>query len=88
MQSFRVEYVSVSGLRVDGRRAAEVRKLRCRFGLFQQVDGSAYFEQGNTKCVAVVFGPQEMAFKSKALHDRAVINCEFRQYELFPTEGS
>ena len=70
--------MSVAGLRVDGWRPEEVRKLRCRFGLFSQTDGSAYFEQGNTKAVAVVSGPQEMFLKSKALHDRCVINCDFR----------
>ena len=43
------EFISVAGLRVDGRRSEEVRRIRTRFGLFQRVDGSAYYEQGNTK---------------------------------------
>jgi exosome complex component RRP41 len=54
------EYVSVAGLRVDGRRSEEVRRIRTRLGLFQRVDGSAYYEQGNTKVVAVVYGPREL----------------------------
>lgn len=48
MQS-RVEYVNVSGLRIDGRRPKEVRRVRCRLGLFGWADGSTLFEQGNTK---------------------------------------
>ncbi|TMW58149.1 hypothetical protein Poli38472_011737 [Pythium oligandrum] len=54
------EYISVAGLRVDGRRSEETRRIRTRFGLFQRVDGSAYYEQGNTKVVAVVYGPREL----------------------------
>lgn len=54
------EYISVAGLRVDGRRREEVRRIRTRMGLFQRVDGSAYYEQGNTKVVAVVYGPREL----------------------------
>ncbi|RLN80037.1 hypothetical protein BBJ28_00008828 [Nothophytophthora sp. Chile5] len=54
------EYISVAGLRVDGRRSEEVRRIRTRFGLFSRVDGSSYYEQGNTKVVAVVYGPREL----------------------------
>jgi exosome complex component RRP41 len=28
-------------------------------GVFAQADGSAYIEQGNTKALAVVYGPHE-----------------------------
>ena len=37
------------GLRLDGRRAGELRRLQCRMGVYGQADGSAYLEQGNTK---------------------------------------
>ncbi|CAI5731852.1 unnamed protein product [Hyaloperonospora brassicae] len=54
------EFISVAGLRADGRRSHEVRRIRTRFGLFSRVDGSSYYEQGNTKVVAVVYGPREL----------------------------
>ncbi len=60
LQSSRLEFVSAAGLRVDGRRPKEVRRMRSRLGLFSRVDGSAYFEQGNTKVIAVVYGPREV----------------------------
>ncbi|GAB9472570.1 Exosome complex component rrp41 [Globisporangium polare] len=60
------EFISVAGLRVDGRRSEEVRRIRTRFGLFQRVDGSAYYEQGNTKVVAVVYGPRELKMTGAA----------------------
>lgn len=44
---------------MDGRRAGELRKIQARMGVFSQADGSAYIEQGNTKALAVVYGPHE-----------------------------
>jgi len=73
----RVEYVNVSGLRVDGRRPREVRRVRSRLGLFGWADGSALFEQGNTKVLAVVHGPREPARRSDREHDEAVVNVDF-----------
>lgn len=49
-----------SGLRVDGRRPPELRKLQCQLGVFKQADGSALLEQGNTKVLATVYGPHEV----------------------------
>ncbi|KNC74212.1 hypothetical protein SARC_13234, partial [Sphaeroforma arctica JP610] len=45
--------------------------------LFPHCDGSAYVEMGATKVIATVYGPHEPKRKTKALHDRATINCEF-----------
>jgi exosome complex component RRP41 len=30
-------------------------------GLFSRADGSAYYEQGNTKVLASVYGPREVS---------------------------
>lgn len=48
------------GLRVDGRRPPELRKLQCKLGVFHQADGSAFLEQGNTKVLATVYGPHDV----------------------------
>ncbi|XP_038616232.1 exosome complex component RRP41 [Tachyglossus aculeatus] len=73
-----LELLSDQGYRVDGRRAGELRKIQARMGLFAQTDGSAYIEQGNTKALAVVYGPHEMrGSRSRALPDRALVNCQF-----------
>ncbi|NXN95212.1 EXOS4 protein, partial [Rhinopomastus cyanomelas] len=72
------ELLSAEGFRADGRRPAELRKVRARMGVFAQADGSAYIEQGNTKALAVVYGPHEMrGSRSKALPDRALVNCQY-----------
>nr|XP_033788899.1 exosome complex component RRP41 [Geotrypetes seraphini] len=73
-----LELLSDQGYRLDGRKAVELRKIRARMGVFAQADGSAYIEQGNTKALAVVYGPHEIrGSRSKALHDRAVVNCQY-----------
>lgn len=72
-----MEYLSPEGLRVDGRRPPELRKLQCKLGVFQQADGSAFMEQGNTKVLATVYGPHDVSRKSQALHDKALINCQY-----------
>jgi ribonuclease PH len=51
---------SSSGLRVDGRRPNELRKIIAKTSVLAQADGSAYIEQGNTKVLAAVYGPQEV----------------------------
>ena len=73
-----VELLSDEGLRSDGRRPSEVRKMSSSFGVFDQSDGSAYVELGNTRVLAAVYGPHEIrGARSKAKHDRAVINCQY-----------
>jgi exosome complex component RRP41 len=55
-----MDLLSFKGLRLDGRRANELRQIRCKLGVFSQPDGSAYLEQGNTKVLAAVYGPHEV----------------------------
>ncbi|KAI7694056.1 Exosome complex component RRP41 [Sarcoptes scabiei] len=71
--------LSDSGLRADGRRPNETRKVQCKLGIFDQADGSAYFELGNTRVLAAIYGPHEISEsnKSKSIHDRAMINCQY-----------
>lgn len=56
-----LELLSDQGYRLDGRKATELRKVQARMGVFAQADGSAYLEQGNTKALAVVYGPHEVS---------------------------
>lgn len=73
-----LELLSDEGFRLDGRRPSELRKIRCRLGVFDQADGSAYIEQGNTKALAAVYGPHEtVGGKNKPQHDKVTINCQY-----------
>lgn len=44
-----MEYVSPEGLRIDGRRPKELRRLECSLDVLQSADGSSVFQMGNTK---------------------------------------
>lgn len=73
-----IELISAQGLRVDGRRHNELRKIHCRLGVFGQAEGSAYLEQGNTKVLAAVYGPHEIrGSRLKLQHDKVNINCQY-----------
>lgn len=69
------ELISDQGLRLDGRRANEVRRIQCKMGVFTQPDGSAYMEQGNTKVLVAVYGPHKQT-KDKS-GDDFILNCQY-----------
>lgn len=73
------DILSESGIRVDGRKCSEIRHVNCKLGVFDQADGSSYFEIGNTKVLAAVYGPHEISEnnKNKSIYDRAVVNCQY-----------
>uniref|UniRef100_A0A7S0VHA9 Uncharacterized protein n=1 Tax=Hemiselmis tepida TaxID=464990 RepID=A0A7S0VHA9_9CRYP len=75
----KLEYVDLSGLRIDGRRPNELRNVSAKLGVLTQPDGSAVFEIGITKVLCAVYGPRECTLRSKELHDRALVNVEVSQ---------
>ncbi|KAH8353558.1 hypothetical protein KR084_011806 [Drosophila pseudotakahashii] len=72
------ELLSEQGLRLDGRRPHELRHIKCKLGVFEQPDGSAYMEQGNTKVLAAVYGPHQAKGKKTESND-VIINCQYSQ---------
>jgi exosome complex component RRP41 len=77
--------MELTSLRGDGRRAHEVRRVECAFGVVGDCDGSALVVQGLTKVVASVHGPREVARArgpaESAEHSQrqAVVRCEVSQ---------
>merc|ERR1712066_154944 len=72
------ELLSDQGLRLDGRKSGELRRIRCNMGVFGQADGSAYIEQGNTKVLAAVYGPREARNRGGGgQSEAAVVNCQY-----------
>lgn len=64
----------LKGLRIDGRRPNELRRVLCQLGSVPQADGSASIEQGLTKVIASVYGPREA--ERRASSEKATINVE------------
>ncbi|TPX48295.1 hypothetical protein SeLEV6574_g02106 [Synchytrium endobioticum] len=77
--SRRQEIVSPEGLRVDGRRPNELRRIASRMSVCSTADGSAYLQHGNTKIIAAVYGPREPSShqRSEVIHDRAFITVKY-----------
>jgi ribonuclease PH len=67
--------IDKKGIRLDGRKADELRPLKVQVGVLSNADGSAYIEHGKNKILAAAFGPREMHPKHLALADRMVLRC-------------
>ncbi len=69
--------IDKKGLRLDGRKADELRPLKLQVGVLPNADGSAYIEHGKNKILAAAFGPREMHPKHLAQADRMVLRCRY-----------
>ena len=69
--------IDKKGIRLDGRKADELRPLKLQVGVLSNADGSAYIEHGKNKILAAVFGPREMHPKHLSLPDRMVLRCRY-----------
>ncbi len=69
--------IDKKGIRLDGRKADELRPLKVQVGVLPNADGSAYIEHGKNKILVGVFGPREMHPKHLSLSDRMVIRCRY-----------
>ncbi|KAK9892252.1 hypothetical protein WA026_019053 [Henosepilachna vigintioctopunctata] len=65
------------GIRVDGRKPSEHRKIFLKTGIVAHAKGSAYIEQGNTKVVTSVFDPREIPNRTDYCL-KGEIYCEFK----------
>jgi exosome complex component RRP41 len=69
--------IDKKGIRLDGRKADELRPLKLQVGVLSNADGSAYIEHGKNKILAAAFGPREMHPKHLAQADRMVLRCRY-----------
>ena len=69
--------IDKKGLRLDGRKADELRPIKLQVGVLGNADGSAYIEHGKNKILVGVFGPREMHPKHLSQQDRMVLRCRY-----------
>ena len=72
-----LKLIDKKGVRLDGRKADELRPVKLQVGVLPNADGSAYIEHGKNKILVGVYGPREMHPKHLALSDRMVIRCRY-----------
>ena len=77
MSSKPEKLIDKKGLRLDGRKADELRSLKLEVGVLPNADGSAYIEHGKNKILVGVFGPREMHPKHLSQNDRMVIRTRY-----------
>ena len=66
-----------NGIRTDGRKADELRKIKIVAGVVKNAKGSAYIEWGNNKIIAAVYGPKEVIPMHEADPTKAIIKCRY-----------
>ncbi|MFP3189783.1 MAG: exosome complex exonuclease Rrp41 [Thermoproteota archaeon] len=67
--------------RADGRANDEIRPIKAEIHVLKNADGSAYFEMGNTKVIAAVYGPREYHPKQLALPQESMVRV---RYHMIP----
>lgn len=71
------KFIDENGLRVDGRRADEIRPMKVEIGVLSRADGSCYLEWGNNKVISAVYGPRELHPRRMQRPDAAVIRYKY-----------
>jgi exosome complex component RRP41 len=69
--------IDKKGVRLDGRKADELRPVKLEIGVIPNADGSAYVEHGKNKILVGVYGPREMHPKHLSQPDRMVLRCRY-----------
>ena len=69
--------IDKKGIRLDGRKADELRPLKLQVGVLANADGSAYIEHGKNKILAAAFGPREVHPKHLMQADRMVLKVRY-----------
>jgi len=69
--------ITEDGLRLDGRRADEIRPMKIEIGVLSRADGSCYLEWGRNKILVGVFGPREAHPRRTQRADNAVVRYKY-----------
>jgi exosome complex component RRP41 len=82
MQHQQQQLLSPEGLRLDGRKPSELRRIQASIGQAGKAEGSAYLEVGNTKIHCSVFGPREATGNSLGSQHRKQESSSILNVEL------
>jgi exosome complex component RRP41 len=75
-----------NGIRCDGRKIDEPRKIMIKAGVLKNANGSAYIEFGENKILAGVFGPRDVHPKHMADTDTGILRCRYHMSPFSVTE--
>jgi len=66
-----------NGIRCDGRKVNETRKVTIKAGVLKNANGSAYIEFGGNKILAGVFGPRDVHPKHMSNPDTGILRVRY-----------
>ncbi len=72
-----MKLIDENGIRLDGRKADQLRPSRIEAGVLKRADGSAYIEWGGNKVLAAVYGPREAHPRHIQDPARALVQCRY-----------
>lgn len=75
-----------NGIRCDGRKIDETRKVTIKAGILKNATGSAYIEFGANKIIVGVYGPRDVHPKHLANTDTGIIRCRYHMSPFSVTE--
>ncbi len=72
-----IQLIDKKGLRIDGRKADEIRPIHIEAGVLHRADGSSYLEWGGNKVICAVYGPREAMPRRIQNARKAVVQCRY-----------
>ena len=66
-----------NGIRSDGRKVNETRKVSIKAGVLKNANGSAYIEFGENKILVGVYGPRDVHPKHMSDTDTGILRCRY-----------
>lgn len=75
-----------NGIRCDGRKINETRRVEIKAGVLKNANGSAYIEFGDNKILAGVFGPRDVHPKHMSDTDTGILRCRYHMSPFSVTE--
>lgn len=81
-----LKLIDKKGIRLDGRRADELRPIKIEAGVLKKADGSAYMEWGNNKVLAAVYGPREAHPRHLQDPAKALVQCRYNMAPFSVTD--
>ncbi|ABK78158.1 RNase PH [Cenarchaeum symbiosum A] len=66
-----------NGIRCDGRKISETRRVEITAGVLNNANGSAYIEFGDNKILAGIFGPRDVHPKHMVRTETGILRCRY-----------
>ena len=76
-----------NGIRCDGRKIDETRKITIKAGVLKNADGSAYIEFGDNKILVGIFGPRDVHPKHMSDTDTGILRVRYHMEPFSVTES-